>query len=191
MGTTSIIVELVIIGFQGIIWLSLVIGVFFGYDWIDFSKAKDWVTILSIAAIAVSYTLGLIFNSVAATLFGPWRLWVYRMILPDFESTTKEFWNIYSTIMLESPDIHKHLERIFNEIRLLRATVINLCLIAIFTIIYVVMRTDIGWQIIVFIIVFSFFLIFLAIWAWKRAMRRYYKIMTYTYKILRSSGDRV
>jgi hypothetical protein len=40
MGTTSVVVEMVIIGFQVLVWMTLIVLIFFGHEWIDLSKQK-------------------------------------------------------------------------------------------------------------------------------------------------------
>lgn len=44
MKDTYIVVELVLVGFQVLIWVLLLVLSVFGYHWIDIDFVKDWAT---------------------------------------------------------------------------------------------------------------------------------------------------
>ena len=81
MGTTSLIVEMVIIGFQVLVWMSLIVLILFGYKGIDLSKLKDWTAVISLALVGASYTLGIVFNSFVGALFAHWEFESWRWLL--------------------------------------------------------------------------------------------------------------
>ena|GEM_PF-2555239 len=140
MGTTLIIVELVIIGFQVLVWVALLLGL----DWIPFAKLKDWIPLVGVLALALAYTLGIVFDrffgfftsKIQKKLLNPdshnWCKHL-RFILPRYirtsnykpdEAKKKRF-----DIMLKHSDAHRELENIVRQIRLLRATYINTLII--------------------------------------------------------------
>jgi hypothetical protein len=134
MGTTSIIVEMVIIGFQVLVWMTLVVLTVFGYQWIDLSKLKDWTTLLSVALVGTSYTLGIVFDSFIASLFAPWE-YRSRMWLPD--KITENPGRMRAYIMAKNPDASEELLKRANRNSLIRATSLNLVLISITLLIWV------------------------------------------------------
>jgi len=64
MSTTAIFVEVLIIGIQCFIWIALLVLSIFGLDWIDsqINFLSNWTALISILFIAISYTLGIIFD---------------------------------------------------------------------------------------------------------------------------------
>jgi hypothetical protein len=59
---TAIILELVLIGFQVLIWVSLLILTIFGFGWVHLNALKQWSTEISVGLVGVAYMLGLIFD---------------------------------------------------------------------------------------------------------------------------------
>ena len=57
-----IVLELVLIGFQVIIWVSLLVLAVFGFQWIHLDALKQWSTEISVALVGVAYMFGLIFE---------------------------------------------------------------------------------------------------------------------------------
>ena len=51
----SIIFELVLIGFQVLIWVPLLVLTVFGYDWLDLEGLKTWSGQLSVGLVGVAY----------------------------------------------------------------------------------------------------------------------------------------
>src|ERR1051325_5492741 len=135
MSTTTLIVEVVIIGFQALIWMVLIILVFLGYDWIDLSKLKDWATPISLAVISISYTLGVIFNTVLNSLFTPLELKILASRGSGMSQETLRYMRAY--IIVYNSGAAEDLDRRFNRSSLIRATAINISLISIWTCILV------------------------------------------------------
>lgn len=130
MGTTSLLVEIVIIGFQVLVWISLTVLTICGYKWIDLSSLKDWSAAIAVGLIAVSYTLGLIFDNLVASLFAPWQ---YRTVREATERGRRFLsreglaaspldaspLEMIAYIMATNKDVFEHLERLSNQNRLL------------------------------------------------------------------------
>lgn len=70
MSTTAILVEILIIGMQAMVWLILVVLSLFGYKWVPDTAAavKGWEPALSILALGLCYTLGILVDRVADCL---------------------------------------------------------------------------------------------------------------------------
>src|SRR5256714_8935060 len=68
----AIIFELVLIGFQTLIWVSLLVLAVFGYGWLRLDGLKQWSTELSVALVGVAYMFGLIFDRAVGALPYSW-----------------------------------------------------------------------------------------------------------------------
>src|SRR5256714_7665704 len=68
----AIIFELVLIGFQVLIWVSLLVLAVFGYSWLRLDGLKQWSTELSVALVGVAYMFGLIFDKAVGALPYSW-----------------------------------------------------------------------------------------------------------------------
>ena len=79
MGTTALFVEVIIIGVQGITWVTLIMFSIFGYSWtIPLETAlKDWAALTTITLMSVIYTFGIIidrFFNAFTHIFNPSKL---------------------------------------------------------------------------------------------------------------------
>jgi hypothetical protein len=70
MNTTSLFVELVIIGVGGACWLALAVLSVFGYDWVPTGKIDALPAIL--AVLAPVYVLGIVIDRLGGFLFQGW-----------------------------------------------------------------------------------------------------------------------
>ena len=186
MGTTTLLVEIVIIGFQVLIWLSLIIFTTWGYTWVNLSNLKDWTGLIAISFFAVSYTLGIIFDSIVASLLSAWNHRAFYRLpffingrMVEMLNATNESYSTPPAIMksrVRSTDLttHDYLDKIFNQGRLLRSTGINLLLICITFIIFSVTQIDITWKQIIFVVAILIPLSGLSFWTWVKFLRIYY-----------------
>lgn len=173
MGTTALIVEMVIIGFQVVVWMSLIILVIVGYDWIDVSKFKDWATPISIALVGVSYTLGIIFDS------------FIRLLFITLEPASPG--NMMAYIIATNTDAAEELNKRANRSSLVRATSLNLLIISVSSLIFV--KKYFGWsiRILTLIVVFSILLTGLALLTWFRSVSGYNYYVREVYEALKQS----
>ncbi len=70
MSTTAILVEILIIGMQAMVWLVLLVLSVFGYKWLPDTAAavKGWEPAVSVLALGLCYTLGILVDRVADCL---------------------------------------------------------------------------------------------------------------------------
>lgn len=186
MGTTALIVEMVIIGFQVLIWMVLITLFVFGYNWIDVSKFKDWVTLISIALVGVSYTLGIIFDGFIATLFAPWEYRSRRWLPTQYTGNPGR---MRAYITATSADASEELTRRANRSSLIRATSLNLLIISICSLIFV--KRYFGWhtKLMILIVVFSILLTVLALLTWQNLLRGYYFYLIEIYEALIGNSE--
>ena len=71
MGTTSLVVELLIIGSQVTTWVILLLLSIYGYKWIDLKFLTDGAGLITLALIAASYSLAMILEVIHRTIFAP------------------------------------------------------------------------------------------------------------------------
>lgn len=186
MGTTTLLVEIVIIGFQVLIWISLILFTTWGYDWVNLSNLKDWTGLIAIGFLAMSYTLGIIFDSIVASLLSVWNYRAFYLLPPLINGRMVEMLDaidesdrtppsvMKSRIRSTDPTTYDYLEKTFNQGRLLRSTGVNLLLISMTSIIFTATQNGIIWKQIIFIIAILIPLSGLSIWAWVKFRRNYY-----------------
>jgi hypothetical protein len=193
MGTTTLLVEIVIIGFQVLIWILLIFFTTWGYNWVDVTSLKDWSGIIAIGLVVISYTLGIIFDGIASSLSDTWFSWAYYR-LPLQTVARKGVFEEYhpydtspsimrSHIQATDPNTYEHLEKIFNQGRLLRSTSINLILISITSIMFVVTQMGIIWKLIIFIALVLMPLAGLSLWLWNKILDNYYNELTIAHNL--------
>ena len=178
---------MVIIGFQVLVWMMLVVFTVFGYEWIDLSKLKDWTTILSVALVGASYTLGIVFDSLMATLFAPWES-RSRMFLP--KEATENPGRMRAYIMAKNPDASEELLKRANRNSLLRATSINLVLISITSLIWVQKQFGFSVKLDTMIVISTGLLVGLAITTWHRSLSGYYFYLNEVYRAITASENK-
>ena len=144
---TSIIFELVLIGFQMLIWVSLLVMTIFGYQWLNLDALNQWSAQLSVALVGIAYMFGLIFDKAISTL--PYR-WIMGGSAPTETRDLPSPLEMRMEILAKKPEIFEALERRINQHRLVRSTVINLTLISLSAMAFLL--TQIGFNIRLFIV---------------------------------------
>lgn len=141
MGTTLIIVELVIIGFQVLVWVALLLWPVLDPKYICFDQLKDWVSVAALSVLAVAYTLGIVCDRflgfLTSTSCFQWLIskfeWLRSKLKCDRQNSqtgkpTSTRYH-YAYMMLKHIEVYKQWEYIDRRIRLLRATSVNAFLI--------------------------------------------------------------
>jgi len=124
MSTTSLFVEILIIGLQALIWLVLLVGV--GWD-LDSSlnllkELKEYAALVTILLIATAYVLGIFVDRAADSFYEKFRYSSKKSpVVPMGEMRLR--------IMKESEGMAKFLEYQRSRLRIARATVFNLFVI--------------------------------------------------------------
>ncbi len=68
MATTAVFAEIVVIGLQIEAWIALLVLTIFGVDWIQFGLLDEWVSLITIVAVASAYVLGVVGDRLADSL---------------------------------------------------------------------------------------------------------------------------
>ena len=136
MGTTLLFAELLIIGVQVSVWLSLLIVDVWGYKWISALQTialSDWQTASVVLALSFVYVLGIIFDRVADLLFLGWDKRIRDKIIPNAPLPI-------AVMRFERDKGNEYLNRQFeytrSRMRITRASSINFALMTLLSILF-------------------------------------------------------
>lgn len=163
MSTTALIVEILIIGIQGAIWVGLIILSIFGHDWIRsaLDLIKGWEPLLYVFFIGICYALGTFIDRMADCLFllcDPSNIlmrfdWIKRKSEVAHDARMKVF--------LREKRATDYFFNIRSRIRIVKATALNVFLVTVSTVVFLCARPEhTSWKIIVSIIAVGLFFTF-------------------------------
>jgi hypothetical protein len=145
MSTTSILVEILIIGMQASVWLSIVILSLFGYQWVPSSLAlvKGWEALLSVLGLGLCYTLGIFVDRAAdclTILYHPGdTLLKFSWIKRHADAAHRD---MRMQVLCSANKATDFLAQIRSRIRIARATTLNIMIASFATISYLAVRTE-------------------------------------------------
>lgn len=162
MNNTTVVLEILLIGFQVVIWFAFVVLTVFGYSWIRLDFLKEWSAQLSASIVGVAYMFGIVFDRLSSELGGSrYGVGLFRpkpATTRDSERTDQRM-----EILNNNPDVYQYFEKRMNQNRLLRSTALNLVLISITSLIFSIARLKYSWRLVIFISIFSAIMIKLAL----------------------------
>lgn len=143
MSTTALFVELLVIGLEALAWIALLIGIFFGLDWITslgvaFEKASVFTTVV---VIGVAYLMGIIVDEICDALISPWANRIRSSVR---EKGHPEMWDMQSYVFTHSKEATEQLGYVRSRIRITRSSIFNLGLIGILAIVFVSKQVSIA-----------------------------------------------
>ena len=166
MKETYIVFELVLVGFQVLIWVLLLVLSVFGYHWIHVDFVKDWATQLSFAALGVAYMRGVIFDKAIASLPFSWVIGGGALTkMRDLPSPLE----MRMQILAKKAEVYEVLEKRINQHRLVRATVVNLALISISALILFLTRLGFNLRLLIIFIFLSLLFLGVALFTGRRS----------------------
>ena len=127
MSTTALIVELVIVGIQVTIWVSMIVVLLSGYQWLNPDTVGKIATPLAVILLAVCYTIGIIFDAFTALLED--KLFERREISEADRGKRRA---LRQKLRLRDSALSLQLDNDQYLLRLLRSTTLNLILITLF-----------------------------------------------------------
>jgi hypothetical protein len=136
MSTTAIVVELLVVGLETLAWAILLIGSLFGLDWlkplaIAFEQAGVLLTML---IVGFAYIVGIVVEQVSDALIQPWEKRIENSTRKKFRSG---IWNKKFYIYGHFEQATQQLDYMRSRRRLLRSSILNIALIAIFALMFV------------------------------------------------------
>ncbi len=179
MNTTTLLVDILIIGIQVLVWKSVFLFsfLFSVKDLISLSEKTPTVFILII--ITISYTLGIVFDYIIANFFSKFK--------------SKEEKEIHRTgitinILNFDKEIHKFLDSQYARLRIARATVFNLPLITISICTYILSNNkQIDTKVctaLFFVLLIGFILTIFSYYGWKSRNKVYWGYIKNTLSLL-------
>jgi hypothetical protein len=145
MSTTTLFVEILIIGFQACVWLFLVISSIVGGDSINFIAAKfsKYPALTTALVLAVAYVLGIFFDKLATWLIE--ESWLGVRLQPLKDSIEKRYKNDrrveyqrkYAYIMVHKGQPMTDLLYARSKVRILRASILNIPIITAAAMLYI------------------------------------------------------
>jgi hypothetical protein len=118
MTTTSLFVELIVIGVGALGWLTMALLAVFGYGWVDFSKFSSLAGL--VPALAVTYVLGIVVDRVADQVFQP----MARRLQSRSFATREDYERAQDLVYVKSP-LRDLIEYNRSRLRICRGWVVN------------------------------------------------------------------
>lgn len=181
----SIIFELVLIGFQVLIWVFLLVLAVFGYNWIDLGSVLQWSTQLSVGLIGVAYMFGLIFDKAVSSL--PYRWIIGGSGLSKIGDMPSPL-TMRMEILNKKPEIYEVLEKRVNQHRLVRSTVFNLALISLSALVFFVVQIGFNLRVFTVFLFLSVMFVSLALFTGRRSAETLYFELVHSYKTVNPSN---
>ena len=182
-----IVIELVLIGFQVLVWASLLMFAIFGFNWVHLDTLKEWSSQLSVALVGVAYMFGLIFDKAISSL--PYR-WIMGGSAPTETRDLPSPLEMRMEVLAKKPEIFEALERRINQHRLVRSTVINLTLISLTAMAFLL--TQIGFKLRLFIVFLLLSVLFvgLTLFTGRRSAETLYLELSQAHKAMNGQEDK-
>jgi hypothetical protein len=181
---TSIIFELVLIGFQMLIWVSLLVMTIFGYHWLNLDALNQWSAQLSIALVGVAYMFGLIFDKAISSL--PYRWIMGGSALTETRDLPSPL-EMRMQILAKRPEIFDTLERRINQHRLVRSTVINLTLISLSAMAFFITQLGFNLRLFIVFLLLSVLFVSLTLFTGRRSAETLYFELSQAHKAINES----
>ena len=183
MKTTSIVIEILIIGFQTLIWCILVVLSMFGYWWVNLNP--DLLLGFTLFITAMSYTFGVLFDNLWNRISEPMDKHIRSLYFKD----TKEVHSMRGSIFAENKQTVEFMEYIRSRMRIARSSVYNFPLITVAALVFItvqfqVVAPELRMKIIIFVLVSGALLTLLAVSAYRKLTHTYYKQILVLYKEL-------
>ncbi len=186
MSTTLLFAELLIIGLQTTVWLSLLIMDIWGYKWLSALQTiglSDWQTVIVVLALSFVYVLGITFDRFADLIFSRWDKRIRDKIIPNAPLPI-------AVMRFELGKDNEYLNRQFeytrSRIRIARASSINFALTTLLAILFVLIHLQgnpgqIGY--LIFLLVFGGFLVCITLYTWHKLERTYFGLVKANYEL--------
>ena len=136
MSTTALFAELLVVGFEALVWISLFLSAFFGIGWLldlisIFEKAGLFAAIVM---VGFAYLVGIIFDEIFDALTAGWSRRIKASI---HEKNLPEMWDMQAHIIGNSKEATEQLGYIRTRVRIMRSSIYNFGLIGIGAILFV------------------------------------------------------
>jgi len=180
----SVIFELVLIGFQVLIWVFLLVLTVFGYSWIEVPSLLQWSTQLSVAVVGVAYMFGLIFDKAVSALRYNWV--IGGSALTRIGERRNPL-TMRMEILAKKPEVFEILEKRLNQHRLIRSTIFNLALISISALVFLTTQIGFNIRLFAFFLFLSIIFVGLSFFTGRRSAETLYFELSHAYEAINAS----
>jgi hypothetical protein len=150
METTTFYVELLIIGFEVCTWLVLLLASCLGTCWLVAlpTSLKDYALLVTLLAFGLAYFLGIIFDKVAHFLVGTHRHYIHALTSKAADMSFDrekdgDVHQLYARIVIAEKQTTSQVLYGRSKVRILRASVLNVPLIAIAAALFISLQTPV------------------------------------------------
>jgi len=180
MSTTALAVELLVIGYQTLVWLALAACLSPLCDDTLLKAMKDWKEVVIVASVVAAYSSGAIMNGVVSRIMSSIETKViYKR--PQKPSEMR------AAILVQKPEAFDHIIKNFDVPRVLRSTIFNFLLIGLFSFVHYFSSNATYSQLLLVAVLFTVGTAFAA-WAWFETAENYYIHLSKTYDALKKLG---
>ena len=151
MQTTTLYVELLIIGFQVYLWLGLFLASLPGLRWPALpEKLEDYALLVTLLVFGLAYFLGIVFDKAAHFLVGAQRGYLRRLLRAHTSNTVEEeddedHRQVYARILVKEKQATSEMLYARSKVRILRASTINVLLITIAAAVFISSQREAQW----------------------------------------------
>lgn len=184
MSTTTLFVEILIIGLEALVWIGMALSIQWDFGTIvDFLKEnKAYSALLSTFLLALAYILGIIVDRVADSFTVPLRY-------PLKAKPPAPFREMRLRIMHSSNGMAKFLDYQRSRLRIARATVLNLLMILLVAMFLITGQGDVGMRILPFVIAGGAVALVLSTYAARRIDKAQTESIIQAYEIITNDKE--
>jgi hypothetical protein len=188
MATTAIFAEILIVGLQATVWVALAVTALLDFQWGNLDSLSNWDSLITVFILASAYTLGIIVDRVADSMFDPLDRRLRKKALSD-KQPLPEVHKMRLTVMALDDERSRFLDYVRSRVRVARATAFNLALIIITSLFLIsrrpqVLASTISRRAADIVILIGLILLAMAAYAWVRITRTFYWRLAEAYQIL-------
>jgi hypothetical protein len=180
----SVIFELVLVGCQVLVWVSLLTLAVFGYHWIDLPPLLQWSYPLSALVVGVAYMFGLIFDKAVSAL--PYDWVIGGSALARIGEGPNPL-TMRIEILTKKPEVFEALEKRLNQHRLVRSTVFNMALISVSALVFLTAQIGLNVRLFAFFSLLSVMFVGLSFFTGRRSAETLYFELSHAYEAIKTS----
>jgi hypothetical protein len=186
MATTAVFAEILVIGFQALIWLVLLIVAIVGPENLRPSAFSGWESLLTVLILVAAYSLGIVVDRAADSLLERLDNRLAQKYMPGgLTDLTKR----RLAITMHSEALERFLDYARSRLRIARSTTINLALILITAIVLILTRQILPagiqpQQAVLALLGIGIPFVALSYHAWHRISRIYYRRLVLAYEMV-------
>lgn len=184
MKTTSLFVEILMIGSGLITWLGLLAFAFLGLDWLPSNLSIN--SLILIPFTAILYVLGIVWDRVVDRITDFWD----KPIRNKYFTNSNEYHIAKDTVYSDAEPLKDLFEYTRSRMRICRSWMIDWLMISI-TFPFYIYSNNLVTKKITFIIFFStvfFLLSLITFYSWKKLTRTFYMRLTKSYALIKDKG---